>query len=63
MDEEHHCMTLLCSFPNSWFNLVMTIGSIVKALVLGEAVDNLLLEEVKQKSYKSTIDALYIHGR
>jgi len=47
MDEEHHCMQLLCSFPNSWFNLVMTIGSIVKALVLGEAVDNLLLEEVK----------------
>jgi len=44
MDEEDHCMTLLCSLLDSWENLVMAIGSIVKTLVLDEVVATLLLE-------------------
>jgi hypothetical protein len=48
MDEEDHCMTLLCSFPDSWDNLVMAIGSIVKTLVLDEVVVTLLSEEVRK---------------
>jgi hypothetical protein len=47
MDEGNFCMTLLCSFPNSWDNLVMTIGCIVKTLVLHNVVDSLLSEEVR----------------
>jgi hypothetical protein len=48
MDEEDHCMTLLCSFPDSWDNLVMAIGSTVKTLVLDEVMVALLSEEVRK---------------
>jgi hypothetical protein len=30
MDEEDFSMTLLCSFPDSWDNLVMSIGITMK---------------------------------
>jgi len=40
----------------------MSIGSIVKTLVLGEVATNLLIEEVNKKASKSSIDALDIHG-
>ena len=53
-------MPLLCSFPNSWFNLVMTIGSIVKNLVLDEVVPTLLSKEVRQKALESTNEALVV---
>ena len=42
MDEEDSCITLFYSLPNSWDNLVMAIGSIVKTLVLDEVVFSLL---------------------
>jgi hypothetical protein len=42
MDEDDHCMTLLCSLPNSRDNLVMAIGSNVKIIVLDEVVVALL---------------------
>jgi hypothetical protein len=29
MDDEDHCVALLCSLLDSWDNLVMAIGSIV----------------------------------
>jgi hypothetical protein len=60
LDEEDHCMTLLCSFLDSWENLVMTIGRIVKALVLDDVLVSLLLEEVRKKSYESTNPALVV---
>jgi hypothetical protein len=58
-DEEDHCMTLLCSLPDSW-DLVMTIGSIVKNLVLDEVVPTLLSKEVRQKALESTNEALVV---
>jgi len=62
MDEEDHCMTLLCSFLNFLDNLIMVIGSNMKKLVLDEVVTALLLEEVIQKYFESTKEALDIHG-
>ena len=59
MYEDDHCMTLLCSLPNSW-DLVMTIGSIVKNLVLDEVVPTLLSKEVRQKALESTNEALVV---
>jgi hypothetical protein len=58
MYEEDHCMTLLCSFPNSWDNLVMAIGSTVKTLVLHEVVASLFSEEMRKKSSETTSKAL-----
>ena len=55
MDEEDYCITLLCSFPNSWDNLVMAIGSTIKALVLDEIMVSLVSMEVRQNNSKSTI--------
>jgi hypothetical protein len=40
-------MTLLCSFPDSWDNLIMAIKSTIKSLVLNEIVDVILSEEVR----------------
>jgi len=51
--------TLLCSLPDSW-DLVMTIGSIVKNLVLDEVVPTLLSKEVRQKTLESTNEALVV---
>jgi len=47
MNEEDRCMTLLCSFLDSWDNLVMAIGSSVNILVLDEVMIALLSEEVR----------------
>ena len=56
-------MALLCSLPNSWDNLVMTIISIVKKLVLDEVMDTLLSKELRRKAYKSSNEALVVCGR
>jgi hypothetical protein len=63
MDEEDLCMTLLCYLSDSWDNLVMTIGRIVKTLVLDESVVALLLGEVRWKTFESTNDVLVVRGR
>jgi hypothetical protein len=36
MDEEDRCMTMLCYFPNSWKNLVVSIRRTINTLVLHE---------------------------
>jgi len=56
-------MTLSCFFLDSWENLVMAIGRIVRALVLDDVVVYLLLEEVRLKSYEPTNPALVVCGR
>jgi hypothetical protein len=62
MNEEDCCMTLLCSFPDSWDNSVMAIGSTIKILVLDEVMATKLLEEVSWKASESINEALVVHG-
>ena len=54
MEEEDKCITLLCSLPDSWDNLVVAIGSSTKsALKFEDIVSSLLLEEMRRKSMES----------
>ena len=51
MEEEDKCITLLCSLPDSWDNLVVAIGSSTKsALKFEDIVSSLLSEEMRRKS-------------
>jgi hypothetical protein len=46
--EEDKCITLLCSLPNSWDNLVVAIGSTTKStLKYEDVVASLLFEEMR----------------
>lgn len=47
MDETDRCMTLLCTLPDLWDNLVMAVGSTAKKLVLDEVMVALLIEEMR----------------
>ena len=62
MDEEDTCITLLCSLPNSWDNLVVAIGSITKfTLKFEDIVSSLLSKEMRRKSMENhSIDALSV---
>ena len=42
--KEEKCISLLCSLPNSWDNLVMDIGSNSMTLALEDVVASLLSE-------------------
>ena len=54
MEEEDKCITLLCSLPNSWDNLVVAIGSGTEsALKFEDIVSSLLSEEMRRKSMES----------
>ena len=65
MDEEDTCITLLCSFPDSWDNLVVAIGSTSQAtLKFGEIVSSILLEKMRRKTMDNhSIDSLSLRGR
>jgi hypothetical protein len=43
--EEDNCITLLCSFPDSWDNLVVEIGSTTQSTLKCEDVVSSLLSE------------------
>jgi hypothetical protein len=62
--EEDKCITLLCSLPNSWDNLVVAIGSTTQStLKYEDVVASLLSEEMRQKSMDShSTDALFVRG-
>ena len=46
--EEDKCITLLCSLPNSWYNLFVAIGSTTKStLKYEDVVASLLSEEMR----------------
>ena len=50
MEEENTCITLLCSILNSWYNLVVAIGSSTKStLKFEDIVSSLLSEEMRRK--------------
>jgi hypothetical protein len=62
--EEDKCITLLCSLPDSWDNLVVEIGSTTQStLKYEDVVSSLLSEEMRWKSMDShSTDALFIKG-
>jgi hypothetical protein len=62
--EEIKCITLFCSFPDSWDNLVVEICSTTQStLKYEDVVSSLLSEEMKQKSMDShSTDVLFVRG-
>jgi hypothetical protein len=63
--EEDKCITLLCSLPDSWDNLVITIGSTTQStLKYEDVVASLLSKEMRQKIMDghNTYD-LFVRGR
>ena len=51
MDEEDKCITLLCSLPDSWDNLIVAIGSCSQVtLKFDEIVSSLLSKEKRRKT-------------
>jgi hypothetical protein len=62
--EEDKCITLLCSFLDSWDNLVIAIGSTTQStLKYEDVVASLLSEEMRQKSMDGyNTDALIVRG-
>jgi hypothetical protein len=63
--EEDKCITLLCSLPDSWDNLVVAISSTTQStLKYEDVVSSLLSEEMRWKSMDShNTDALFVRGR
>jgi hypothetical protein len=62
--EEEKCISLLCSFPNSWDSLVMAIGSNTIILVIENVVASLLSEKMRRNNVEgSTKDSLVVRGR
>jgi hypothetical protein len=63
--EEDKCITLLCSLPDSWDNLVVAIGSTTQStLKYEDVVASLLSEEMRRKSMDGhSTDALFVRGR
>jgi hypothetical protein len=62
--KEDKCITLLCSLPYSWDNLVVEIGSTSKyTLTYEDVVASLLSEEMRHKNMNSqSIDFLFVRG-
>jgi len=63
MDEEERFQILLCSFPDSWDNLFMAIGSTSVILKIEDIVSSLLFEEMRRKVSLSAKKALSVRGR
>jgi hypothetical protein len=63
--EEDKCITLLCSLPYYWDNMVVAIGSTTQyTLKYEDVVSSLLYEEMRWKIMDShNIDALFVRGR
>ena len=63
--EKDKCIALLCSFPDSWDNLVVAIDSTTQStLKYEDVVSSLLFEEMRQKSMDShSTYSLFIRGR
>jgi hypothetical protein len=62
--EEDKCIILLCSFPDSWDNLVVAIGSTTQStLKYEDVVSSLLSEEMRKKNMDGqSIDTLFVRG-
>ena len=58
------CFNLLCSFPDSWDNLVVAIGSTTQStLKYEDVVSSLLSEEMRWENMDShSTDDLFVRG-
>lgn len=62
--KEEMCVSMLCSFPNSWDGLVVVVRSNNTTLSIDDVVATLLSEDMHQKNTKgSTHNALMVRGR
>jgi hypothetical protein len=63
--KEDKCITLLCSFPDSWDNLVVAIGITTQStLKYEDVVSSILSEEMRQKSTDGhNTNDLFVRGR
>jgi hypothetical protein len=62
--EEDKCITLLCSLPDSWDNLVVAIGSTTQpTLKYKDVVASLLSEEMRRKSMDGHSNKCFICKR
>jgi hypothetical protein len=50
--KEDKCISLLCSLPDSWDNLVVAIGSNTTTLTLEDVIASILSEEMRKKNMK-----------
>jgi hypothetical protein len=63
ISNEDKCISLLCSFPDSWDSLVVAIGSNATTLKFDDVVASLLSKEMRWKTMDSqSMDALSIRG-
>ena len=53
ISDEYKCISFLCSLPDSWDIMVITIGSNATALHFDKIVSSLLMEEMRQKNMES----------
>jgi hypothetical protein len=61
--KEEKCISLLCSFPDSWDRLVVVIRSNATTLSLEYMVSSLFSEEMRRNNMEgSTKDALVVRG-
>jgi hypothetical protein len=61
--EEDKCISLLCFIPNSWDNVVVTLGNNVITLNIDDLVASLLSKEMRWKTMDTqTKDALSLRG-
>jgi hypothetical protein len=62
--DEEKCINVLFYFPDSWYSLVMAIGSNTTTRALEDVVASLLSEEMRRKNMEgSTKDDMVVRGR
>jgi hypothetical protein len=62
--DEDKCISLLCSLPDLWNNIVVAIGSNTTSLSFEDVVSSLLSEEMRRKNMEvHSTNALFSRGR
>lgn len=60
IEDEDHCMLLLCSLLDTWDHLVMDIGSTTTTFKREDVVASLLSEKAQRKSSEMTKEVLVV---
>jgi hypothetical protein len=56
-------MNIFCYVLNFLDNILMAIRNTINTMVLDELMDSLISKEVRWKSFESTNECLFFHGR